>query len=131
MFFSQPVFQLTTFSQEKKNMRKIFVLKSELKQLAHQIQEAKTNYKQCQREHNGCDGYLEGEPGHQKWIGGYCSIIKKLKHEFRHKHIAYCLLRGRTIDEIERPAEDNKPDQTLIQEITDAYREEDVCACQA
>jgi len=110
---------------------KFSILKSELKDLARKIRQAKIDCKICQKAHNGADGYFDGPEDHRVWVGGYYLIISKLKREFRHKHIAYCLLRGRTLDEIERPAEDNKPDQTLIQEIIDAYREEDVCACQA
>jgi hypothetical protein len=30
------------------------------------------------------------------------SIIFELKHKFRHRHIAYCLLRGRSYDEVEQ-----------------------------
>lgn len=37
------------------------------------------------------------------------------KLEFRHKHIAYCLLKGRTLEEIERTVhEGNEPNQQLI-----------------
>jgi hypothetical protein len=106
-------------------MRKILVLKNELKELAENIRKAKSDCKAFQREHGGSDGDWAGKPGESPWISHY-SIISKLKHEFRHKHIAYCLLRGRTLDEIEHPAEVNKPDQTLIQEILHAYTE-NVC----
>jgi hypothetical protein len=108
-------------------MTKLLILKQSLKELADSIRKSKAAYKQCQREHNGCDGYWEGVPGYGKWIGGYTSILGKLKKEFRHKHIAYCLLRGRSRDEIEHPAEDNKPDENLIQEILHEY--EDVYTC--
>lgn len=41
--------------------------------------------------------------------------------EFRHRHIAYCLLRGRTMEQIERKTrEDNHPSERLI----DKYKEE-------
>ncbi len=36
---------------------------------------------------------------------------------FRHQHIAYCELRGKQRDEIERPAQDNKPDEQWIVNI--------------
>lgn len=43
------------------------------------------------------------------------------KYTWRHKHIAYCLLKGRTYEQIERKCgEDNKPNQRLI----DKYKEE-------
>lgn len=107
-------------------MKKILVLKNELKVLAEQIRQKKADYKTCQKEHHGCDGYYDGEPRYGKWIGGFCFIISKLKYEFRHKHIAYCLLRGRVINEIETPAENNKPNELYIKEIFNAYTE-NVC----
>lgn len=112
-------------------MTKLALLREELKELARKIHQAKVDCKECQRAHNGCDGYFEGPADNLKWIGGYFSTIQKLKHEFRHKHIAYCLLRGRTREQIESPAEENKPNETLIQEIIDAYIEKDVCVSAA
>lgn len=54
-----------------------------------------------------------------------------LSREFRHLHIAYCELRGRTRDQIEKPREGNEPNEKLI----DAYKktilegaDENVCA---
>jgi len=43
--------------------------------------------------------------------------ILKLKYEFRHHHIASCELRGRTREQIERPAENNPANQKYIDEI--------------
>lgn len=48
------------------------------------------------------------------------------RYDFRHKHIAYCQLRGRQRYEIERPAKDNLPNEHYIEEIMDEHRE-DVC----
>jgi hypothetical protein len=108
-------------------MKKILILKQNLKELAGSIRKSKVDCKQCQREHQGHDGYWEGQPGNGgKWVGGYYNKIDSLKYEFRHKHIAYCLIRGRTRDEIERPAEDNQPCESYIKEIQNAYTE-DVC----
>lgn len=45
------------------------------------------------------------------------SEISNLKYIYRHTHIAYCELRGRTRDEIERPSENNKANQTYIDQI--------------
>jgi hypothetical protein len=111
-------------------MTKLLELKQNLKQLADSIRKSKAAYKQCQREHNGCDGYWD-KTTPWKWIGGYTSILSKLKKEFRHKHIAYCLLRGVPRDVIEHPAEDNKPDENLIREIIHAYTDADVCVSKA
>lgn len=44
-----------------------------------------------------------------------------LSDDFRHKHIAYCELRGRTRDQIEKPHENNLPDENRIKEIKDEY----------
>ena len=56
-----------------------------------------------------------------------------LRRDVRHKHIAYCMLRGTLYEAIEKPREDNKPDmqlvQTIIKEVKDACTKEDVCAC--
>ena len=42
------------------------------------------------------------------------------KDEFRHRHIGYSLARGRTMEQIEVPAENNKPDGKRVA----MYREE-------
>ncbi len=39
------------------------------------------------------------------------------KYEFRHRHIAYCQLRGRLRIQIEQPALDNLPNENYIEEI--------------
>lgn len=43
------------------------------------------------------------------------------KFEFRHKHIVYCLLRGRTREQIENKVV-NKPNEKMIQAYLDKYR---------
>lgn len=48
--------------------------------------------------------------------------IYRAKRQYRHEHIAYCLVRGRTYDEIEKPAEDNKPDWKLIDALRDVLQ---------
>jgi hypothetical protein len=56
-------------------------LKAELKVLAHEIRELKKTRKQCS------NGYVYG--------------LSTKQEEFRTKHIARCILRGRTIEQIE------------------------------
>jgi len=99
-------------------MKKIFALKAILKNIAKTIRKTRVELKDYQREHGGNDG-------------GYFYDLYKLSREFRHKHIAYCLLRGTERDLIEKPGEKNAPDEKLIQEIMDEYREtpENVRAC--
>jgi hypothetical protein len=50
--------------------------------------------------------------------------IRSTKHIIRHKHIAYCLIRGRKYDEIEHPSKDNEPNFKLIQDISKEYTNE-------
>jgi len=45
----------------------------------------------------------------------------KLSYEFRHKHIAYCQMRGRLRYQIEQPAPNNLPDENYIEEIVHKY----------
>jgi len=45
------------------------------------------------------------------------SIITGLKYQFRHLHIAYCELRGRKRNEIEKPCKWNKTNDLLIERI--------------
>lgn len=41
---------------------------------------------------------------------------------FRHRHIAYCLLRGRTMEQIERKVHDgNEPSDRLIEKYKEEY----------
>lgn len=93
-------------------MKKIYELKVNLKQLAVQIQTTKKAFKESQR--TG-----EYSPG-SHWD------FRALRREIRHKHIAYCQLRGRTREQIERPGEGNRPDEKLILEYMTKYFDEPV-----
>ena len=94
-------------------------IKSELKDLVKRIRENKIALKAFQRENGGSQGMI-----------GYA--LKKLQREFRHKHIAYCLMRGRTIEQIERGGnkENNGPDMYYVKSIVAEYtkREESFAA---
>lgn len=47
-----------------------------------------------------------------------------LADEFRHRHIAYCLLRGRTLQQIEnKNHQNNEPRQKLIDKYKSEYAE--------
>jgi len=86
-------------------------LKLQLKALAEQIATAKNECKNYQREHGG-------------WDGGHYRTIELLKYDYRHTHIAYCQLRGRKYEEIERHCGDNNhPNWTHVKEIMDAHQE--------
>lgn len=45
------------------------------------------------------------------------NYLFRMKYEFRHRHIAYCIYRGRELEQIERPAEDNSPNMDYVQKI--------------
>jgi uncharacterized protein YcsI (UPF0317 family) len=100
-------------------MKKIFELKKELKELAQEIRETKD--------------YARGNKAREagRGAGYYQCALLFLKRDFRHKHIAYCLMRGKTYEQIEKPRKGNETDQTLIKEIRDAYAKpaQDVCTC--
>lgn len=94
----------------------IKVLKNSQKKLALEIKELKNQIKALQKE-RGC--------------GAACvqqEEVVSLKRTYRHRHIAYCLLRGRLYEQIEsRCREGNEPDWNFIQEIKDEYTSKDVC----
>lgn len=65
---------------------------------------------------------------------GYVAGLDRLRYEARHHHIAYCLLRGRSMEEIEsKTREDNAPNASYIDEIKmlidsrEVVNEEAVC----
>jgi hypothetical protein len=95
-------------------MAKYQALKDELKILAKDLRLWKSRRKQGKR-----DGYsLWDIEGQVAWR----------KHDARHKHIAYCELRGRERHEIEVPRDDNFPNENLIEEIKREHAEETLCA---
>jgi hypothetical protein len=96
-------------------MKKYIELKNQLKDWAKEIRFYKDHRKLDKRE-NYTLSFLEYE-------------ILKLKWEFRHNHIAYCELRGREYNEIERPSEGNEPDRKFIDKTKQYWKEryENVC----
>lgn len=86
-------------------------LKSELKELASTIRELKSHRKLNNRgDWSLSDLHYE---------------IYLMKMKFRHKHIAYCLLRGKKYEQIEQPADNNKPYMSTVQKIMEQYYEEE------
>jgi len=82
-------------------------LKNELKYLAAKIRKDRAEVKANQRA-----GTYSGQPE-----------LEHLRFKFRHKHIAYCLLRGRTREQIEaKVCDHNKPDEDYIQELVEGYK---------
>lgn len=85
-------------------------LKEKLKTLALNIRLKKVELKNFQRDNNG-------------YQGDHLSDLLRLKHNFRHKHIAYCLTRGIAYETIENPRKGNEPNWSIIQEIQNACTE--------
>ena len=82
-------------------------IKLELKSLSKEIRELKSTRKQTQY--------------------GYVSGLARLQHEFRHKHIAYCLVHGTPYEMIEKPSEENAADMDWINKLVSEYKDEVVC----
>ena len=96
-------------------MKKYLELKHQLKDWANQIRFYKDHRKLDKRGDYSLS-FLEYE-------------ILKLKWDFRHNHVAYCELRGREYNEIEKPAPGNEPNRKFIEKIKQDWRErnENVC----
>lgn len=88
---------------------KYIKLKSELKKLAKEIRYWKSKRK-LDRRGNFSLQNIE-------------TSVRTRKYEFRHKHIAYCQLRGRLRIQIEQPASDNLPNEKYIEEIMEQHGE--------
>ncbi len=89
-------------------------LKIRLKQLAKEIREWKDNRKQDRR----------SKLNMKQW-----EVQSKIYHrayEFRHKHIAYCMLRGRKYEEIELSC-NNLPDFDEVDKIRGQYEQKTLC----
>ena len=79
-------------------------LKQELKSLSAEIRSLKSNRKSLP------NGYVPG--------------LASAQWTYRHKHIAYCLLRGKTYEQIEsKVREGNEPNQNLITKYIEQYKE--------
>ena len=79
---------------------------------------------------------VESHQGKKGWIPSYKYLVKdeevkwdwkreaemqKIRHEYRHWHIAYCLLRGTPYEKIEKPKEGNEPNQALIEKYVNFF----------
>lgn len=51
------------------------------------------------------------------------SNLWSMRNEFRHRHIAWCLIRGKDMEMIEKPAIDNPPNSKLIDKYKEEYSE--------
>lgn len=83
-------------------MKSLLTLKAELKVTAKNITEAKLAMKAAFKSNNWADAFSSQDR------------YRTAKRDYRHKHIAYCLVRGKTYSEIENPKPDNKADLSLV-----------------
>jgi hypothetical protein len=101
-------------------MSKFLILKSILKGLAVKIHTEKEEFKEYQRQHSG-------------YAGPHYQTLWGLQSDYRHKHIAYSLLRGTPIEKIETKPKDPKrkiyvePNMDIVRRIINEYTEENVC----
>lgn len=86
-------------------------LKNWLKNTAIEIRELKNKHNETQRR---CKS------------GGsiYFGDLQDKSYEYRHYHIAYSELRGKKREQIEKPREDNLPDEKFIEKIKVKYFDE-------
>ena len=83
-------------------------MKEELKQLASDIRNGKRGRKPKFRTDDVIEDWKD---------------LNWNRYEFRHKHIAYCTIRGRSRQQIERPREDNLPDESYIRSLIEEFNE--------
>ena len=50
--------------------------------------------------------------------------IRKISRDFRLKHVVYCLLKGRTMEQIEKPREGNELSMSVVEGLLETYRRE-------
>ena len=107
-------------------------IKEEMKTLAKSIREKKDERNNLFRESHQI--IINDEPN-QEMISKACVIQYKdlpiLKHEFRHRHIARCELRGKTREQIETPSENHPANEKYITKIKEEWTkryEEALCA---
>jgi len=86
-------------------MRNIDKLKEILKEKATKIRENRAKLKLQETKHKDI----------------IQSDLHYMKIDYRHHHIAYCELRGKSRDQIEKPETGNEPNEYLITEIKLKY----------
>jgi len=89
---------------------KLNEVKSHLKALSSDIRNKKSERK------NAAHGYVPG--------------LLSLRYEYRHYHIAYCLFRGKSYEQIEKPRQDNQPNShyynLILDKISSSMKKEDI-----
>jgi hypothetical protein len=111
---------------KEKTMKTLYDLKQYLKQTAFAIKANKPLLK-----HRDCSSM---EKLKQYWDLMY--QVQALRRSFRHHLIAYCELRGMARDRIEKPAQNNLPNEEAVDAVKKEYAAtwsgtEDVCSSAA
>jgi len=79
-----------------------------LKGLAQQIRLLKSEFKEIERSRKDSNTKRRE--------------VQKAKYEFRHEHIAYCISRGKTYEQVERKVrENNEPNQEYVGKLLKIY----------
>lgn len=92
------------------SVESVIVQKNRIRKVKEELKEDAKNIKSLRRD---CKSSQRGD---NKGPYVYQDQVHSASYEWRHKHLAYCMLRGRTYEEIERTCrEDNKPYQRLIE----------------
>ncbi len=91
-------------------------IKEDLKNLAHNIRAVRRAERESQSK-NIPYQHPELRPTccKERWLGA-------MSWDFRHRHIAYCLLRGTPREMIEQPKEENKPREEYIEKYLAEFR---------
>ena len=92
-------------------------LKQELKTLAATIKSTKPTFRKAQSTFDKTTPY---SPELFSEARNLETSLGRAQFEFRHKHIVYCLMRGRTRNEIEQP-KNHMPNEAYIKTIMDVY----------
>jgi len=87
----------------------ILKVKKQQKELAKQIRKLKVQRK------------LKNRNGRSLW--SIESELFKLKYEYRHQHIAYCIICGRERYEIENPRPGNEPNERYLDALLGEYEQ--------
>lgn len=103
-------------------MKKIKILKQKCKDMVSLIKENSLL--------NRTSKTQEQKDNYWAWKREKGIMYTDLSKEYRHMHIAYCLLKGRKYEEVENKVrEGNSPNWSKIEQIMKEYREVDDISC--
>jgi hypothetical protein len=90
-------------------MKRSNPVKEELKKMAEKLRQIRIDIAETQKKGEYA-GYMQSEQ-------------RFLKFEFRHRHIAYCMLRGRSYEQIERKfREGHEPDMNYVEKLQEQFK---------